>query len=119
MYTVSPDQYDKLQPLMFNLGSEELKLSPNAQIWPCALNSQIIGGTEDAIYLIVNDITGSVDGVDFILGYKFLYVLFRDPKIMAVLMLSLLYSEHYYTVYNTGNKAVGFAPTNYTFATLN
>ena len=51
---------------------ERFELSPNAQIWPRALNTAI-GGTTDGIYLIVSDLgTPSGQGLDFINGQSFL-----------------------------------------------
>jgi len=74
-------------------------LSPNAQIWPRALN-EAIGGPADAIYLIVGDLgVSSGSGLDVIIGMPFL--------------------ERYYSVYDTGNRRVGFAATPFTEATTN
>lgn len=78
---ITPDQYDKLQPLTFEIGGEPFVLTPNAQTWPRSLNAAI-GGSPDEIYLIVHDIGYIHDeypaklesGIDFINGYKFLYV---------------------------------------------
>ncbi|PCH34196.1 family A1 protease [Wolfiporia cocos MD-104 SS10] len=96
---LSSSQYDNLESLYFNIGSESYELTPNAQIWPRSLNSAI-GGSSDDIYLIVNSIgTPSGEGLDFINGYTFL--------------------ERYYSVFDTGNSRVGFATTSYTDATSN
>jgi len=69
---ISPDQYANLSSLYFNIGGVSYELTPNAQIWPRSLNSEI-GGTTDGIYLIVGDI-GSNSDYDFINGHGFLYV---------------------------------------------
>ena len=75
------------------------EFTANAQIWPRALNS-VIGGKDDAIYLIVADIgTPSGQGLDFINGFGFL--------------------ERFYSVFDTTNKRVGLATTPFTQATSN
>jgi cathepsin E len=74
-------------------------LTPNAQIWPRSLNTDI-GGAADKIYLIVQDSgSKSGSGLDFTNGMTFL--------------------ERFYTVYDTANKRVGFATTSFTDATSN
>ncbi|KAJ8591314.1 acid protease [Rhizopogon salebrosus TDB-379] len=96
---ISSDQYDQLSSLYFNIGGVSFELIPNAQIWPRSLNTAI-DGASDGIYLVVSDIgnnTGS--GLDFMNGYCFL--------------------ERFYTVYDTDNSQVGFAETEYTYATSN
>ncbi|KAJ8585656.1 acid protease [Rhizopogon salebrosus TDB-379] len=98
---ISYDQYENLQSLNFNVvGDNTLVLTPNAQIWPRSLNTAI-GGDSDSIYLIISDIgSDSGTGLDFINGYAFL--------------------QRYYSVYDTTNQRVGFAPTSYTYdATAN
>jgi hypothetical protein len=92
-------QFDNLKNLDFKIGEETYSLTPNAQLFPRALNTQI-GGTEDGIYLVVADIgTPSGQGLDFINGYAFL--------------------ERFYTVYDTDNTRVGFGSTEFTEATTN
>lgn len=96
---LTTSQYNKLESLYFNIGSESYELTANAQIWPRSLNSAI-GGSSSDIYLVVNSIgTPSGEGLDFINGYTFL--------------------ERYYSVFDTGNSQVGFATTSYTTATSN
>ncbi|KAG1799132.1 aspartic peptidase domain-containing protein [Suillus subaureus] len=96
---VSSTQYSALKNLNFNIGSNTLSLTPNAQIWPRSLNTKI-GGSSKAIYLIVADIgTPSGSGFDFVNGYTFL--------------------ERFYSVFDTTNSRVGFAKTSYTDATTN
>ncbi|KAG1789276.1 acid protease [Suillus plorans] len=96
---ISSDQYDQLSSLYFTIGGVAYELTPNAQIWPRSLNSAI-GGTSDGIYLIVSS-TGSSSGSgnDFTNGYCFL--------------------ERFYSVFDTTNSQVGFATTEYTYATTN
>ncbi|KAG2044362.1 aspartic peptidase domain-containing protein [Suillus americanus] len=96
---ITTTQYDALEDLNFNVGSNTYALTPNGQIWPRALNTYI-GGSTDYVYLIVNSIgTPSGEGFDFINGYTFL--------------------ERFYSVFDTTNSQVGFATTAYTTATTN
>ncbi|EIW86974.1 aspartic proteinase [Coniophora puteana RWD-64-598 SS2] len=96
---ISSSDYDKLDDLNFNIGSNTYALTANAQIWPRSLNTYI-GGSSDDIYLVVNDLgSPSGEGLDFINGYTFL--------------------ERYYSVFDTTNSRVGFATTEYTDATTN
>ena len=123
LLSITPDQYDNLSSLWFNIGTKSYELTPNAQIWPRSLNTAI-GGNSTAIYLIVSDIgTPSGSGLDFMNGYTFLYVLhpfFSDiHRSSVVLTLVLFYSERYYSVYDTTNGQVGFAPTQYTTSESN
>lgn len=96
---ITSAQYSALQNLNFQIGSETYSLTPNAQIWPRALNI-LIGGTSGTIYLIVGDIgSNSGEGLDFVNGFTFL--------------------ERFYSVFDTTNNRVGFATTAYTTATSN
>ncbi|EIM87245.1 family A1 protease [Stereum hirsutum FP-91666 SS1] len=96
-------QFANLQPLNFIINGATFTLTPNAQIWPRALNSAI-GGTADnatlAVYLIVGDIgANSGSGMDFINGQTFL--------------------ERFYSVFDTTNQRVGIAATPFTTSTVN
>ncbi|KAI0003733.1 aspartic peptidase A1 [Russula compacta] len=96
---ITPAQYANLQSLFFTAGGTIFELTANAQIWPRALNT-FIGGTAGNIYLIVNSIGSPTgQGLDFINGYTFL--------------------ERFYSVFDTGNRRVGFATTPFTTATNN
>ncbi|KAG2350726.1 acid protease [Suillus weaverae] len=96
---ITSTQYSALENLNFNVGSNIHTLTPNAQIWPRALNTHI-GGSTSYIYLIVNSIgSPSGQGLDFINGYTFL--------------------ERFYSVFDTTNARIGFATTSYTDATTN
>ncbi|KAJ7119119.1 family A1 protease [Mycena epipterygia] len=96
---ITATQFAALKNLNFVIGGTTFALTPNAQIWPRSLNSAI-GGTSSRIYLVVADIgTNSGEGLDFINGYAFL--------------------ERFYSVFDTGNKRVGFATTPFTTATTN
>ncbi|KII95220.1 hypothetical protein PLICRDRAFT_48185 [Plicaturopsis crispa FD-325 SS-3] len=99
LLSITAAQYQSLRNLDFVIGGTTRTLTPNAQIWPRALNTYI-GGTANGIYLIVADLgTPSGQGLDFVNGYTFL--------------------ERYYSVYDTANKRVGFAATAFTNATSN
>ncbi|CDO71514.1 hypothetical protein BN946_scf184910.g13 [Trametes cinnabarina] len=92
-------QFQNLQSLFFTINGATFELTPNAQIWPRALNTAI-GGNANSIYLIVGDIgTPSGEGLDFINGLTFL--------------------ERFYAVFDSTNKRVGFATTPFTDATTN
>ncbi|KAI0064989.1 acid protease [Artomyces pyxidatus] len=96
---ITSAQYSSLKSLYFTIGGTKFELTPNAQIWPRSLNSQI-GGSSGSIYLIVNDIgSNSGSGLDFINGYTFL--------------------ERFYSVFDTTDGRVGLATTPYTTATTN
>ncbi|KAL1700655.1 aspartic peptidase domain-containing protein [Schizophyllum commune] len=99
LLSITDDQFASLQSLFFKIGDDTWEFTANAQIWPRALNSAI-GGSDDAIYLIVADIgTPSGQGLDFINGYAFL--------------------ERFYTVYDSSKNQIGFATTEYTNAETN
>ncbi|OSC99238.1 family A1 protease [Trametes coccinea BRFM310] len=96
---ITPAQFANLKSLFFHVGSNTFEFTPNAQIWPRALNT-VIGGTDDAIYLVINDIgTPSGEGLDFIDGMTFL--------------------ERFYYVFDIANSRVGLANTPFTHATTN
>jgi cathepsin E len=96
---ITPAQYSNLKSLFFTTGGTTFELTPNAQIWPRALN-ELIGGTSHDIYLIINDIgTPTGQGLDFINGYTFL--------------------ERFYAVFDTAHARVGLATTAFTTATSN
>ncbi|KAI1786242.1 family A1 protease [Ganoderma leucocontextum] len=96
---LDPDQVGNLQSLFFHIGDNILEFTPNAQMWPRALNSAI-GGDADSVFLIVNDIGSlSGQGLDFIDGMTFL--------------------ERFYYVFDIANSRVGFATTPFTDATTN
>ncbi|KAF8639298.1 hypothetical protein AX17_001609 [Amanita inopinata Kibby_2008] len=99
LLTISSAQYANLKSLFFHINGVSYEFTANAQTWPRSLNTAI-GGSANSIYLIVGDIgSNSGSGLDFINGYTFL--------------------ERYYSVYDTANRRVGFAPTAFTFATTN
>ncbi|KAG2114236.1 aspartic peptidase domain-containing protein [Suillus discolor] len=96
---ISSAHYKALKNLNFHIGSETYTLTPNAQLWPRALNTAL-GGSSKALYLVVTNIgTPSGEGFDFVNGYAFL--------------------ERFYSVYDTAHSRVGLAKTSYTDATTN
>ena len=99
LLSITPAQYGNLQSLFFDIGYTTYEITPNAQIFPRASN-ELIGGTSDGIYLIVQDISYSrLAGMGFILGRPFL--------------------ERFYTVLHSGESLVGFATTQFTEADTN
>ncbi|KAJ7051990.1 aspartic peptidase A1 [Mycena amicta] len=96
---VTSAQFAALQNLNFVIGGTTFALTPNAQIWPRALNTAI-GGSASSIYLVVANLgTPSGVGLDFINGCAFL--------------------ERFYVVFDSGNRRIGFATTPSTTATSN
>ncbi|KAI0797265.1 aspartic proteinase precursor [Irpex lacteus] len=96
---LTPAQFAALPNLNFNIGGQTFALTPNAQLWPRALNTAI-GGAADDILLIVSDLgTNSGEGLDFINGFAFL--------------------ERFYTVFDSDANTVSFATTQFTDATTN
>lgn len=94
LLTITQDQYNNLQSLFFNIGGVTYELTPNAQIWPRALNS-VLGGEEGKIYLVASDMgSPSGQGLDFINGFAWL--------------------QRFYTVFDTGKAQVGIATTSFT-----
>ncbi|KAG1742327.1 acid protease [Suillus paluster] len=99
LLTITPQQYSNLQSLYFKIGGVTYEFTPNAQIWPRALNSTL-GGSNGQIYLIVSDLGSSFgSGLDFINGFGWL--------------------QRFYTVYDTGKQQLGVATTAYTNAVTN
>lgn len=96
---ITADQFSNLQSLFFNTGGTSFELTPNAQLWPRALNVDI-GGVAGNLYLIVGDLkTQSGNGMDFVNGMAFL--------------------QRFYSAYDSANGRVGLAPTPFTDATTN
>jgi len=99
LLTITEQQYEQLQSLYFNIGGITYEPTPNAQIWPSALNSTL-GGQEGQIYLITSDLgSPSGSGLDFINGFGWL--------------------QRFYSVFDTSNAQVGLATTPYTDAETN
>lgn len=99
LLSITEDQYNKLQSLFFTIGSTTFEFTANAQIWPRSLNSTL-GGEAGKIYLVTSDLgSNSGQGLDFINGFAWL--------------------QRFYSVFDTTNKQVGIATTQYTDATTN
>nr|AOO94936.1 acid protease [Inonotus obliquus] len=91
---LSSREFSNLQSLFFHMGGTTFEWTPNAQIWPRSLNSQL-GGDEDSIYLVAADNgTNSGQGLDFINGFVWL--------------------QRFYTVFDTTNSRIGIATTEFT-----
>ncbi|KAI0708416.1 acid protease [Earliella scabrosa] len=96
---ITSEQFKNLESLFFHIGAETYELTPNAQIWPRALNTAI-GGDDDSVYLIVADLgSNSGEGLDFVDGFTFL--------------------QRFYSVYDASNNVFGLATTPFTNATTN
>ena len=66
---LSSSEFKNLQSLFFHIGGTTFEMTPNAQIWPRSLNSEL-GGDEDSIYLVAADNgQNSGQGLDFINGF--------------------------------------------------
>jgi hypothetical protein len=120
LLTITADQFNNLESLFFNIGGHAYELTPNAQIWPRALNA-MIGGDPDNIYLIVSDLgTPSGQGLDFIGTIS----LFCEQG-FAVIDNDISYPDgfgflqRYYSVYDVTHSRVGLAGTHFTNATTN
>ncbi|KAG9315956.1 acid protease [Chiua virens] len=99
LLTITEEQYSQLQNMYFNIGGVTYILTPNAQIWPRALNS-VLGGQEGQIYLITSDLGSNIgSGLDFINGFGWL--------------------QRFYSAFDTANAQVGLATTPFTDAETN
>lgn len=119
LLAITQPQYSSLKPLSFKIGDTSYDLSPNAQIWPRSLNT-VIGGNSTAIYLVLADF-GDLNnpGFDFVNGYVFLWVYSPLLPSSGDVEPAVYYSQRYYSVFDTTNQRIGFAPTRYTKATTN
>ncbi|KAL4073375.1 aspartic peptidase domain-containing protein [Scleroderma yunnanense] len=100
LLAITEEQYNNLHSLIFHIGDVEYEFTPNAQIWPRALNS-VLRGRSDRIYLVVAEfkpVRGS-ESIHFVNGFVWL--------------------QRFYTVYDTTNAEVGFATTPFTDAETN
>ncbi|KAL4073369.1 aspartic peptidase domain-containing protein [Scleroderma yunnanense] len=100
LLVITEAQYHALQSLFFHIGSVTYEFTPNAQIWPRALNS-VLKGDSNKIYLVVVEIpsTGGIDGIRFVNGFSWL--------------------QRFYSVCDSTNGRIGFATTHYTNANTN
>ncbi|KAF7327735.1 Aspartic proteinase [Mycena kentingensis (nom. inval.)] len=96
---ITEAQFCNLKPLVLHIGGRAFTMTPDAQVFPRVLNTDL-GGEPDALYLVVGDLgSSSGQGLDFIAGYTFL--------------------ERFYSVYDTGNSRVGIAETWFTTKAVN
>ncbi|KZS88601.1 acid protease, partial [Sistotremastrum niveocremeum HHB9708] len=96
---ITAAQFAALSNVVFTIQGTQFVLTPNAQIWPRTLNTDI-GGTAGSIYLIIGDLgTPSGEGLDFINGFVWL--------------------QRFYAVFDTTNKRFGVANTPFTNAIVN
>ncbi|KAF8625961.1 hypothetical protein AX17_006686 [Amanita inopinata Kibby_2008] len=99
LLTVTEEQFAKMESMFFRIGPATYELTPNAQIWPRALDN-MLGGEDGKIYLVTADLgSNSGSGLDSIDGFVFL--------------------QRLYSVYDTTNSRVGLATTQFTNATSN
>ncbi|CAO3666850.1 unnamed protein product [Umbelopsis ramanniana] len=99
LLTVTPAQYAAMQSIYFDIGGIKYEFTPNAQIFPRNLNTQV-GGVENKTYLIIDEHT-TRPGKDFgfVLGQTFM--------------------ERFYFVFDAGKHRIGIATTEFTNATSN
>jgi len=99
LLTLPASGFAKLQDLNFSIGGTTFTLTPDAQVWPVALNAEL-GGNPGQIYLVVSDLGSSIgQGLDFINGFTFL--------------------QRFYSVFDTGKAQVGLANTDFTTDVIN
>jgi len=99
LLTLPASDFAKLQDLNFSIGDTVFTLTPDAQVWPVALNAEL-GGQPDKIYLVTSDLGSSLgQGLDFINGFVFL--------------------QRFYSVFDTTNAQVGLANTDFTTDVIN
>ncbi|KAJ3731179.1 putative aspartic protease [Lentinula guzmanii] len=96
---LSSEKFEELESLNFKIGNTIFELTPNAQVWPRALNSAL-GGDADSVYSVFASM-GQISGIglDFINGFTWL--------------------QRFYTVYDVSNERVGIANTPNTNAETN
>jgi hypothetical protein len=94
-------EYKNLQSLFVVILGDtvELKVIPNAQILPRALNKEF-GGTSDNVYLTVKDI-GS------------------PPPNKPLCVLGIPFFERFYTIFDIPNNQIGFASTPFGLSEIN
>ncbi|KLO14788.1 acid protease [Schizopora paradoxa] len=99
LLTLPASDFEKLQDLNFSIGGTTFTLTPDAQVWPVALNEEL-GGEAGKIYLVTSDLGSSIgQGLDFIDGFVFL--------------------QRFYSVFDTTNAQVGLANTEFTTEVIN
>lgn len=93
-----------------------IELIPNAQIWPRKLNN-VIGGEEGKIYLIAADLGWPLGtGLDFI---SMISIAINSLLPLNIPIDGFTFLGRLYSVYDTTNKRVGIAETQFTSAEIN
>ncbi|CAE6484320.1 unnamed protein product [Rhizoctonia solani] len=97
---IPKDSVGKMKSLFFVINGISYEFTPNAQLWPRALNTAL-GGRADAYYSVISALSDfEADmGSNFINGYVFL--------------------ERFYTAYDASKSMIGFATTASTYANPN
>ncbi|KAJ7830262.1 aspartic peptidase domain-containing protein [Mycena leptocephala] len=109
--TVTAQQYECMQSMIFTINGIKYELTKNGQIWPRCMN-ETLGGQKDQIYLVFADmghisnpglcgISSSINDLRPFMRYSFLFL------------------QRFYSVYDTTNCQIGFATTEHTMATTN
>ncbi|KAG8710988.1 hypothetical protein FRC11_003905 [Ceratobasidium sp. 423] len=97
---IPKDSVGKMRSLFFVINGASYEFTPNAQLWPRALNTAL-GGKADAYYSVISALSDfEADmGSSFINGYVFL--------------------ERFYTAFDAFGSRIGFATTLSTYANVN
>ncbi|KAB5591305.1 hypothetical protein CTheo_5264 [Ceratobasidium theobromae] len=97
---IPKESVGKMQSLFFAINGVSYEFTPNAQLWPRALNTAL-GGKADAYYSVISALTDfeADTGSNFINGYVFL--------------------QRFYSAYDASKSRIGFATTSSTYAIVN
>ncbi|CAE6455707.1 unnamed protein product [Rhizoctonia solani] len=97
---IPKESVGKMKSLFFVINGVSYEFTPNAQLWPRALNTAL-GGKSDGCYSVISALSDfeADTGSNFINGYVFL--------------------ERFYTAYDASKSAIGFATTSSTAADVN
>ncbi|KAJ1304931.1 hypothetical protein OPQ81_006064 [Rhizoctonia solani] len=97
---IPKESVSKMESLFFVINGVSYEFTPNAQLWPRALNTAL-GGKVDGYYSVISALSDfeADTGSNFINGYVFF--------------------ERFYTAYDASKFRIGFATTTFTNATTN
>ncbi|KAG9116361.1 hypothetical protein FRC07_007461 [Ceratobasidium sp. 392] len=97
---IPKESVGRMKSLFFSINGVSYEFTPNAQLWPRSLNTQL-GGKADSYYSVVNTLTDfeADTGSSFVCGYVFL--------------------QRFYTAYDQSKRRIGFATTSSTYANVN
>ncbi|QRV79816.1 aspartyl protease [Ceratobasidium sp. AG-Ba] len=97
---IPKESVGKMKSLFYIINGVSYEFTPNAQLWPRALNTAL-GGKADAYYSVVGALSDfeADSGSSFINGYVFL--------------------ERFYTAYDQSKRRIGFATTPATYSNVN